>query len=348
MLSVIERHDNKIWDAIVGGFKTPGVQYLHGYAAAFHLHGDGDPLLFYYKGETFHAINVVMRRDIAEDPHFFGKLEAGTYFDLSTPYGYGGWYAEGNDINYVRIYEAYYDYCYGNNIVSEFVRFDLFSEARNNFDGEIVNINTNIVRSLNLPFEEINMDFNANVRQNVKKAIKNELSVFSTEDASGIDDFLKIYYSTMEKCDANDYYFFTKSFFESLCQLRGNIIFYFVKDADGNIISTELILYDHRNCFSFLAGTFRECYGLRPVDIVKIEIIKWAQTRNLTNYVLGGGYGKNDGIYRNKKFFAPHGEIPFYVGRKIVSKEKYAHLLDIRISDKGFDDTSSFFPLYRA
>lgn len=41
------------------------------------------------------GINVVMKRDIAADPHFAGSLPADTYFDFATPYGYGGWLLEG-------------------------------------------------------------------------------------------------------------------------------------------------------------------------------------------------------------------------------------------------------------
>ena len=32
--------------------------------------------------------------------------------------------------------------------------------------------------------------------------------------------------------------------------------------------------------------------------------------------VLGGGYGADDGIFRYKRSFAPHGLVPFFVGRR--------------------------------
>ena len=83
------------WDALVRTFLNYDVYYLSGYVKAFQLHGDGEPLLFYGEADGVRGINVVMKRDIAADPHFAGSLPADTYFDFATPYGYGGWLLEG-------------------------------------------------------------------------------------------------------------------------------------------------------------------------------------------------------------------------------------------------------------
>ena len=87
MLAVYTLNDASKWDEIVKSFKKHDIYYLSGYARGFYLHGDGEPLLFYYEDEKLRAINVVMKRDIAKDDHFKDKLEEGIYFDLATPYG---------------------------------------------------------------------------------------------------------------------------------------------------------------------------------------------------------------------------------------------------------------------
>ena len=50
------------------------MSYLPQYTRAFSLLGDGEPQLIYYEGENLRAVNVVMRRDIAEDSRFAGKI----------------------------------------------------------------------------------------------------------------------------------------------------------------------------------------------------------------------------------------------------------------------------------
>ena len=112
----------EVWDALVRTFSNYDVYYLSGYVKAFQLHGDGEPLLFYGEADGVRGINVVMKRDIAADPHFAGNLPADTYFDFATPYGYGGWLLEGEG-NPASIFDEYERWCRKHGIVSEFVRY---------------------------------------------------------------------------------------------------------------------------------------------------------------------------------------------------------------------------------
>lgn len=89
-LKVISINESYEWDCIVKSFKNYDIYYLSGYAKAFQLHNDGDPLLIYFENETTRAMNVVMKNDIAKNKHFGANIEENKYFDLSTPYGYGG------------------------------------------------------------------------------------------------------------------------------------------------------------------------------------------------------------------------------------------------------------------
>ena len=84
---------------------------------------------------------------------------------------------------------------------------------------------------------------------------------------------------------------------------------------EGKIISTELVIYGTENAYSYLGGTDRDYFDVRPNDYLKYEIIKWAKAKGLKNFVLGGGYGADDGIFQYKLCLAPHGEYDFYIGR---------------------------------
>lgn len=121
MLRVYTLDQFEQWEVIVRSFKEYDIYWLSGYVKAFMLHGDGDPLLFYYEDQNTRGINVVIKRDIAKDVHFAGKIPEGQYFDFATPYGYGGWLIEGD--NTEGLFSSYKEWCKNNDIISEFVRF---------------------------------------------------------------------------------------------------------------------------------------------------------------------------------------------------------------------------------
>ena len=338
----LEEHSD--WDKIVKSFSDYDVFYLSGYSKAFMEESPkyGKPVLLYYEDEKNCAINVVFKRDIAMDNNLTGKIEQGKFFDLITPYGYGGFWGKIKDWN--KLNQTYMDYCIKNQYVCEFVRFELFSDYYNHYNGEVETRTHNIVRTLELPLDEIWMDFKQKVRKNVKKANANGLSCIIENTGEYLDDFLRIYYGTMDRTDAEGEYYFSKNFFVNLNNMKDNIM-YFHAVYEGKIVSTELVIYGSENVYSYLGGTDRTYFDVRPNDYLKFEIIKWAKNQGLKSFVLGGGYGADDGIFRYKMCLAPKGEYCFYIGRKTFDKEIYDMLVDLRADDEL---NYNYFPVYRS
>lgn len=107
------------------------------------------------------------------------------------------------------------------------------------------------------------------------------------------------------------------------------------------------MIYGAENCYSYLGGTYRDYFDLRPNDFLKYEIIKWAKDKGLKNFVLGGGYGADDGIFQYKTCLAPKGVVDFFIGRKVFDEEKYQALVSIRRKNDMNIEESKFFPTYR-
>ncbi len=342
MLKVFNLDQHEQWDAIVRSFLNYDVYYLSGYAQACQLHGDGEPLLFYCEMDNVRGIQVVMKRDIAQIPQFAGKIPAGQYFDFATPYGYGGWLLEGEG-DPSPIYAAYLNWCRENSIVSEFVRFELFSNSRTGYYGEVIPRTNNIVRSLDIPMEEMLMDFEHKVRKNLKKAESFGLGIAVDATGEHLEDFLEIYYGTMDRNDATQSYYFKENFYQQINTLKGNYMYFHVL-LENKIIATELVLMGSDTMYSFLGGTNSAYFAYRPNDFLKYHIIKWGRENGYHQFVLGGGYGADDGIFRYKKSFAPGGVVPFYTGQAILDQESYDYLLSLReeLPESGF------FPKYRA
>ncbi|MFR8726450.1 MAG: lipid II:glycine glycyltransferase FemX [Dysosmobacter sp.] len=330
------------WDALVRGFSNYDVYYLSGYVKAFRLHGDGEPLLFYGEADGVRGINVVMKRDIAADPHFAGSLPADTYFDFATPYGYGGWLLEGEG-DPAPIFETYREWCKEHGIVSEFVRFSLFSSSRERYYGEVIPRTNNVVRALDRPMDEMLMDFEHKVRKNLKKAEASGLEIRIDTVGDDLTDFLRIYRATMDRNHAENEYYFSEEFYRQINTMNGHFAYFHVL-YQGMVISTELVLMGTDTMYSYLGGTDEEYFAYRPNDFLKYHIIRWGFEHGYRQFVLGGGYGADDGIFRYKKSFAPEGIVRFYTGQAVFDSTGYDALCALRTDLPN----SGFFPRYRA
>jgi hypothetical protein len=345
-ITLVKAEEASHWDKIVRSFNNYDVQYLNGYARAFQIHGDGDPVLLYYEDDSTRAINVAMIRDIARSRPFCDVLPPGKYFDISTPYGYGGFLIEGD--NYQAVNEAYNRYCYEHGYISEFVRFHLLNGYQTYYDGIRELKSQNVIRNLELPLDSIFMDFEHRTRKSIKKALNGNLSVEIDHTGQKLEDFLNVYYSTMQRTNASQQFFFSKQFFHAINSMTDHIVYFHILH-EGKVVSTELVIYGPENCYSFLGGTDENYFHLNPNSLLKYEVIKWAKEKGLKRYVLGGGYGANDGIFTYKKGFSPRGIVDYYIGKKIFRQDIYDELVTVRMQqDVNFDKNHTYFPLYRA
>lgn len=345
MIRVFTAQQKVEWNAAVKSFADYEVFYLNEYATAFMNEdgANGTPVLLLYENGQDRAMNVAFIRDVAKDPRFSGKISENEYFDLITPYGYGGFI--GTVTDYDSLTAEYNAYCREHNYVCEFVRFSLFGEYFRHYDGHVQSASHNVVRDLGMSVDEMWMDFKQKVRKNVKRAVASGLEIITENTDEHLSDFLDIYYSTMTRCEAKDSFYFSRQFFEKLNEMRDNIT-YFHALHEGKVISTELVIFGAENAYSYLGGTDQTYFDLRPNDFLKFEIIKWCREKGLKNFVLGGGYGADDGIFQYKYCFAPKGVMDFYTGKKILDEEKYKKLCAVRDIEPQ-DLYEGFFPAYR-
>lgn len=346
-ITEIKVNDIEKWNETVHSFADYDVFYLNEYVKAFQLENvlNGEPVLLYYEQGLDRAMNVVFKRDVADIPEFAEKINHGCYIDLITPYGYGGFWGRVTDWPSLNL--SYNEYCRDNRFLCEFVRFELFSEYARNYDGEIESRTHNVVRNLEKSMDEIWMDFKPKVRKNVKRANSYGLELVVDTEGNYLDDFLRIYYSTMDRTGAQEEFYFSKDFFKRLEKLHGNTAWFYTL-YNGKLVSSELAIYGSENVYSYLGGTDGEYFDLRPNDFLKYGMIKWCKERGLKNFVLGGGYGADDGIFQYKQCFAPHGITEFYIGRKVFDEKRYGELVGMKERETPGIRNSTYFPVYRA
>jgi hypothetical protein len=280
---------------------------------------------------------------------------SGSLWDVTSAYGYGGAYMWGVEASATAsvFWPAFDRWALDRGVVSEFIRFGLFADALLPYPGTRRERQTNIIVPLEPDDESIWMSFDHKVRKNVKKAERSGVTIEVDESGCRLDEFLEIYMGTMDRREARSSYYFPREFFETLNHgLAGNLVYFFAVHL-GRVISAELVLVSAHSVYSFLGGTEGESFALRPNDLLKYHVIKWAKRRGKKHFVLGGGATPGDGIERYKRAFAPTGDVPFETGERIIDAESYGQLaqrrrelLESQLVE--WSTVSDFFPQYRA
>ena len=344
LLTVITLDQAVRWDTTVRSFKEYDTYWLSGYVKAFFIHGDGVPLLFYYEDGRTRAINVVMKRDIAEDEHLVGKIQKGKYFDFATPYGYGGWLVEGEATE--ELFSVYDAWCRKNGIITEFVRFHpLLNNHRSCEDFyEVIQLGEVVHMDLSSP-KLIAENLKSQNRNKIRKALKNNIKIFNGRFAEIYNTFREIYNQTMDKVQAKPYYYFKEDFYKSLLfDLPQNAqVFYAVKN--GDVIAASIFLMSNGRMSYHFSGSLQEYSKFAATNLLLYEAALWGNANGYKTLLLGGGVGsKDDGVLVFKKSFYRGNLNRFHIGRKIFDNDKYNELSNLRC---GIPE-SEFFPKYRA
>lgn len=342
MLTVYTLEQAAQWDLVVRSFKEYDIYWLSGYVKAFQIHGDGTPLLFFYEKSSTRGINVVMKRDIAKDEHFIGKIPEREYFDFATPYGYGGWIIEGKDTE--SLFSSYKDWINKNGIISEFVRFHPMIR---NHDAcrelyEIVQLGEVVHMDLSSP-EVIWNNIISKNRNVIRKAIKNDIKIYNGRYPEIYKRFREIYNKTMDKDAAEGYYYFGEDFYKSVLEDLPQNAQIFFAEKDGLVIAASIMLTANGYMNYHLSGSLQEYNSLAQGNLLLYEAALWGCENGYKTFYLGGGVGSGeDSLFKFKRAFYKGKLNHFYIGKKIYNQRKYDELVTMREPEE-----SNYFPKYR-
>ena len=337
--------ESEKWDEVVRSFECHDVYYLSGYVKAFQLHGDGQPMLFYYEDAEVRGINVVMKRDIADDLYFSDKISHGTMFDFITPYGYGGWLIEGNGVQRL-LFSSYEKWCVDHNVVSEFVRYHPVLKnaelVRAFYD--VVDLGNTIRLDLSSP-KVIWANLTSKNRNMVRKAQKSGVKIYRGQFPGIYKTFREIYNLTMDSDNATPYYYFSEEFYDSICNDLPEEAQVFWAEYDGKIIAASIMLSENGYMNYHLSGSLREYQHLAPSNLLLYKAALWGCCNGCGSFHLGGGVGsKEDSLFKFKSSFNRNERLRFAIGKKVFMSEAYHELTEMKHSG----ESGGFFPGYRA
>lgn len=272
------------------------------------------------------------------------------YFDIVTPYGYGGpvihWT---NDKE--KLIQAYMDdfgrYTEKEHIIAEFVRFHPILGNGVDFKEVYKSIFDRKTVGTNLTYDDVvAKEFSKHKRKDIRKALKNpEIRYEVTENPSTLQDFLKIYYSTMDRDKADDYYYFKPDYFQTMLEkFREHITAGRVFLGDQLIAMGVYFRYG-KYLHAHLSGTLSEYLDYSPANILKYALAVYGHENGYEVIHYGGGTSRSpeNGVYKFKKEFGKNTEFDFYIAKKVWNEEIYKQIC----SAVGADVNSDFFPAYR-
>ena len=274
-------------------------------------------------------------------------------YDSVTPYGYGGVLFEGDTSESMlqAFWKEYLAKMEEEHIVDNFVRYHpvLKNAEPMKSISNVIDLGKTIAFDLSSP-DVIWENIISKNRNMIRKAEKNGIEIRHGKDLALFEDFRRIYNATMEKDNAEEYYFFEEKFYESVHNdLHDNYeMFYAV--LNGEIIAMSIILFANKQMHYHLSGSMMEYRNLAPSNLLLYKAALWGCEHGYWTFHLGGGVGSGeDNLYKFKAAFNRNSDYQFSIGKQIFDEEKYDELVELRASkDGGFDRESKYFPLYRA
>ena len=316
---------------------------MSGYVKAFQIHGDGEPQLFYYEQEELRAIYVYMKRDTAING----------WFDSITPYGYGGVLFEGeiSEDNLKAFWDAYVQKMKDENIVCNFVRYHpvLANAIPMKVVSDVIDLGKTVAFHLDSP-EVIWQNIVPKNRNMIRKAEKNGVEIHHAADMALFKDFVQIYNATMDKDNAEEYYYFGEEFYKSIHEDLDGHYEMFYATYKGQIIAMSIMLFVNKQMHYHLSGSVFEYRNLAPSNLLLYKAALWGCEHGYKTFHLGGGVGSGeDNLYKFKAAFNRESDYRFSIAKMIFDQNKYDVLVEERARQyPEFNKESKFFPLYRS
>lgn len=300
--------------------------------------------------EFKHALGTVkhlfIKREIPMQIH--GKK----YYDLVTPYGYGGplitEVQEGKKPALAAAFtKAFQQYCDVHHIVSEFVRFHPVLGNAGDFNGsyDIVFLRKTVGTNLRDYDDPVQEEFSKSTRKAIRHALRSGVEFRVTVNPDSLELFSEIYRINMERVQADSYYYFDQSYFSRCLEYFGENIVLVEALFEGKVIGAEMHFAYNNVIHTHLSGTLSEYHYLSPVYVMTYAIALWGKENGMDLIHVGGGTTNEPGdtLYLFKKKFGKNTDFDFYIGRKVWNHAVYTELC--AASDVA--PKEEFFPAYR-
>ncbi|MFJ7638140.1 peptidoglycan bridge formation glycyltransferase FemA/FemB family protein [Peribacillus sp. NPDC097225] len=329
------------WVKVIEKFQHLDIYYSKEYLNLFAAFEDGLTEAVFYENEDGKVFYPFIKRKI--------DIKEG-YFDIITPYGYGGPVLEGKPSVIKKFYEHFNNYCLNNNIITETISLH---PLINNYDYIKNTMRVDYIRrteaiDLTLSLEEIRNNYSSTNKRNIRKAIREGVQVNVSNTREDIEIFMNLYYETMDRNNASKFYYFNKSYFYGqMEETKLSKSYLLLARFNEQIIGGILLIIGKEFAHYHLGASKTEYLFLRPNNLLFDTMIEFTKSFDLKALHLGGGYKENDSLYKFKKSFSNNDSLYYFLGKNIINEKIYNELSKSIINDFSGSSKTDFFPSYR-
>ena len=181
-------------------------------------------------------------------------------------------------------------------------------------------------------------------RNMIRKAIKNGVVIYNGRFPEIYEKFRAIYNGTMDKDNAEEYYYFGPNFYNSVLEDLPQNAQVFWAAKDGQVIAASIMIGANAYLDYHLSGSLREFGSLAPTNLLLYQAALWGSANGYKTLFLGGGVGSGeDSLFKFKRAFYKGELNHFLIGTRIYDQEKYDALLSLRTEIEN----PGYFPMYR-
>ena len=319
--------DSKEWTALLNQIISiqQDIYFTPEYYSLYEKNGDGEACCFVYQEDH----DIVLYPYLVNSVNELGYELNCKYFDIQGAYGYNGIISSSKDASFISCFHNCFDqYCQENNIIAEFSRFHPLLNNQELASPEMKrNYSRNTVKlDLTLSLDEIWMkQFSTKNRNVIRKAEKDGVEIVESTD---YDQFLQMYNETMRNVQAEEFYFFPRSYYEEMKQEFGQKLLLLFAMYEGKPISGSLFMFSHDYAHYHLSGRDKNYYKIAANNLVLWHGIQKAKEKGCIWMHLGGGTTgeENDPLLHFKQNFSKdHGE--FWIGKRVHNQTVYNEVI---------------------
>ena len=332
-MTALREVEPEAWDPLLERLGLADAYFLRGYLESAAVLDPGRAVLLHLAGDRGDVVFACLVRDV---PGVDGRV------DVTTPYGYGGPVAAGEDPPADGFAEGYESWAAEAGALTTFVRFHpLFGNQRLAPAGaELERLADTATWPLDAE-RDLYEEMHAKHRSDVRKCEQAGVAV-TVEEGGSLDEFVTLYEATMRDRDAADFYFFPPEYWAALTAGLGERLLRLDARIEGELIASTLCIATAPWLHYHLAAMDDTGRKLGASKLLLIEAARWGQARGLAELHLGSGLGgSEDSLWKFKQRFSDHPGREFWIGKLVHDEAAYRELA-------GTDSTAGFFPAYRA
>ncbi len=258
-------------------------------------------------------------------------LEEFPFRDATSVYGYVGPVASHENIPQSLIdkfQEILCDFLKEKGIVCVFSRLHPLINQKQLLTGlgDIVYVGETISIDLNSTVEEQWSRYRKDHKRRINRLRRMGFSCLRNSSNEYLDEFIAIYYETMNRVKADDSYYFDARYFRGLVEAHDLGMQLFSVIYEGEIVCSGLFSLCSDIVQAYLGGTKSRFLKYSPDRLIFDEGRIWANAAGANYFHIGGGVGaKEDSLFEFKAGFSRNRH-NFYVWRLILDGDIYETL----------------------